>query len=117
MKINNKIKVLNVNKLKINLQENRSYIDTELQDLNFNDFYTDKPITCTHATLINYKNADQLALLMLKEEVGECSDFCDKNIDSLCNGPCASCDSEEDYFKLNPPEHNFTQKCQDCEKY
>jgi hypothetical protein len=24
-------------------------------------------------------------------------------------------DSENDYFKLNPPQHNFTQKCQNCE--
>jgi hypothetical protein len=28
-----------------------------------------------------------------------------------------SCDSEEDYFKLNPPKRNFTQKCQNCENY
>ncbi len=39
------------------------------------------------------------------------------NIDSLCNGPCASCDSEEDYLKLNPTKQNFTQQCQNCEKY
>jgi hypothetical protein len=27
------------------------------------------------------------------------------------------CDSENDYFKLNPPKRNFTQKCQNCENY
>jgi hypothetical protein len=54
---------------------------------------------------------------MLNKEGGECSDFCDEDIDLLCDGPCAACDSEEDYFKLNPPKHNFTQKCQNCENY
>jgi hypothetical protein len=24
-------------------------------------------------------------------------------IDSLCSEPCPSCDTENDYFKLNPP--------------
>jgi hypothetical protein len=36
-------------------------------------------------------------------------------IDSLCHRPCASCDSEAEYFKLNPPKQNFTQKCQNFE--
>jgi hypothetical protein len=35
----------------------------------------------------------------------------------LCDGPCASCDAEEDYLKLNPPKQNFTKKCQNCENY
>jgi hypothetical protein len=35
----------------------------------------------------------------------------------LCDGPCASCDSEAEYFKLNPPKHNFTQKCENCESF
>jgi hypothetical protein len=109
VKINNKIKVLRVNKLKHVLQENHGETDTDLQDLNFKDFKSDKPITPAHAKLINYKNAANLALLMLNEEVGECSDFCETYIDSLCDGPCASCDSEEDYFKLNPPKRNFTK--------
>jgi len=30
-------------------------------------------------------------------------------IDSLCDGPCPSFDTENDYFKLNPPKRNFTQ--------
>jgi hypothetical protein len=73
-------------------------------------------VTCAHPKLNNYKNAAQLALLMLSEEGGEFSNI-EGEIDSLCNGPCASSDSEEDYFKLNPPMHNFTQKCQNCENY
>ncbi len=40
--------MLNFNKLKKILQENNSDIDTELQDLNFNDFSSDKPITHAH---------------------------------------------------------------------
>jgi hypothetical protein len=54
--------VLKVNKLKIFLQHH-SDIDTEHQDLNFNDFSSEK---LARAKLINYKNAAQLALLMLK---------------------------------------------------
>jgi hypothetical protein len=59
---------------------------------------------------------------MLKEEGGY-SDFepsasCDfDNIDSLCSEPCPSCDTEDEYFKLNPPKRNFTQKCNNCEEY
>jgi hypothetical protein len=84
-----------------------------LQDLNFNDFSSDEPLTHARAKLINYKNAAQLALIMLSEEGGAN----DIEIDSLCNGPCASYDSEANYFKLNPPKHNFTQKCQNCENF
>ncbi len=47
--------------------------DTELQDLNFNDFSSYKPLTLARAQLINYKNTAQLALLMLNEEGGECT--------------------------------------------
>jgi len=54
---------------------------------------------------------------MLNEEGVECSEFGEIDIDFLCDGPCASCDSENDYFKLNPPKQNFTQKCQNCEDY
>jgi len=46
VKINNKIKVLNVKKLKVFLKESDN--DTELQDLIFNDFSSDKPLTCTY---------------------------------------------------------------------
>jgi hypothetical protein len=51
---------------------------------------------------------------MLKEEGGS-SDF--ETIDSLCSEPCPSCDTENDYFKLNPPKRNFTQKCNSCEEF
>ncbi len=54
-KINNKIKVLNVNKLKLFLQDKNSEIDTQLQDLNFHDFSSDKPLTLARAKIINYK--------------------------------------------------------------
>ncbi len=72
------------------------------------------PLTRTCAKLINYKNAAQLALLMLKEESGS-SDF--ETIDSLCSEPCPSCDTENAYFKLNPPKRNFMQKCHSCEEF
>jgi hypothetical protein len=60
VKIGNKIKVLNVNKSKIFLQEHKSETDTEQQDLNFNDYQNDKPITRACAKLINDKNTAQL---------------------------------------------------------
>ncbi len=97
VKIGNKIKVLNLNKLKIFHQEIPSETDTTMQDLNFNDAPTHGPISRKLAILINYKNAAQLALLMLSEEG-------DTNIDSLCAGPCIARDSENYYFKLNPPQ-------------
>jgi len=31
--------------------------------------------------------------------------------------PCPSCDTENDFFKLNPPKQNFTQKCNNCEEF
>ncbi len=114
VKINNKIKILNVNKLKLFLQENESDQEQTFLDYNFNDSSSDKPLTHARAKLINYKNAAQLALLMLKEE-SEYSDF--ETIDSLCSEPCPSCDTENDYFKLNPPKRNFTQKCNNCEEF
>jgi hypothetical protein len=117
VKIDNKIKVLNVIKFKIFLQEHKSETNPEPQDLTFNDYRSEKPITRAHAKLINYKKAAQLALLMLNEEGGDYSDILGKNIDSLSDGTCCSCDSENDYFKLNPLLHNFTQKCQNCDSY
>ncbi len=114
VKINNKIKILNVNKLKLFLQEHESDQEKTFLDYNFNDSSSDKPLTRTRAKLINYKNAAQLALLMLKEESGS-SDF--ETIDSLCSDPCPSCDTENAYFKLNPPKCNFMQKCHSCEEF
>jgi hypothetical protein len=114
VKINNKIKILNVNKLKLFLQEHQSDEEQTFLDYNFNDADSEKPLTRARAKLINYKNAAQLALLMLKEE-GEYSEI--ETIDSLCSEPCPSCDTENDYFKLNPPKRNFTQKCNNCEEF
>jgi transposase InsO family protein len=114
VKINNKIKILNVNKLKLFLQDHQSDEEQTFLDYNFNDAESDKPLTRARAKLINYKNAAQLALLMLKEEGGY-SEV--ETIDSLCSEPCPSCDTENDYFKLNPPKRNWTQKCHDCEEY
>jgi hypothetical protein len=114
VKINNKIKILNVNKLKIFLQNDESEESQTFLDYDFNDNSSDKPLTRTRAKLINYKKAAQLALLMLNEEGGS-SDF--NTIDSLCCEPCPSCDTENDYFKLNPPKRNFTQKCNSCEEF
>jgi hypothetical protein len=51
---------------------------------------------------------------MLNEEGG--SDGAER-IDSLCREPCPSCDTENDYNKLNTPKHNFTQKCHSCEEF
>jgi len=53
VKINTKIKVLNINKLKLFLKESDNDINPEMQDLNFNDFSSDKPLTIVHAKLIN----------------------------------------------------------------
>jgi hypothetical protein len=122
VKLNNKIKILNVNKLKLFLQEHESDQNQTFLEYDFNDSSSDKPLTRARAKLINYKNAAKLAFLMLKEEGGY-SDFepsasCDfDNIDSLCSEPCPSCDTENEYFKLNPPKRNFTQKCNNCEEY
>ena len=114
VKLNNKIKILNVNKLKLFLQEHQSEQEQKFLDYNFNDTESDKPLTRARAKLINYNNAAQLALLMLKEEGGP-SEF--ETIDSLCSEPCPSCDTEDEYFKLNPPKQNFTQKCHSCEEF
>jgi hypothetical protein len=103
-----------VNKLKLFLQEHESDQEQTFLDYNFNDTSSDKPLTRAHTKLINYKNAAHLALLMLKEEGGS-SDF--ETIDSLCSEPCPSCGTENDYFKLNPPKRNFTQKCNSCEEF
>jgi hypothetical protein len=46
IKINNKVKVLNIERLKLFLEENFSERDTILQALNFNDAPIDGPLTC-----------------------------------------------------------------------
>jgi hypothetical protein len=70
------------------MQEHESDQEQTFLDYNFNNSSSDKPLTRAHAKLINYKNAEQLALLMLKEEGGS-SDF--ETIDSLCSEPCPFC--------------------------
>jgi hypothetical protein len=51
---------------------------------------------------------------MLNEEGGSSdSDF----VDSLCSEPCPSCDSENEYFKLNLPKRNFPPKCDNCQEF
>jgi hypothetical protein len=57
VKMNNKIKILNVNKLKLFLQNDESEESQTFLDYNFNDNSSDKPLTRTRAKLINYKNA------------------------------------------------------------
>jgi len=114
VKINNKIKILNVNKLKLFLQNKESEENKTFLDYNFNDNSSEKLLTRARAKLLKYKDAAQLALLMLNKEGGT-SDF--ETIDSLCSEPCPSCDTENKYFKLNPPKQNFTQKCNSCEKF
>ncbi len=106
--------MLNVNKLQLFLQNEESEENQTFLDYNFNDNSSDKPLTCARTKLINYKNTAQLVLLMLNEE-GK-SDNVD-TIDSLCSEPCPSCDTENDYFKSNPPKCNFTQKCHNCEEF
>jgi hypothetical protein len=65
VKINNKNKILNVNKLKLFLKEHDSDQQQTTTDYDFNENSSDKPLTRARAKLINYKNAAQLALLML----------------------------------------------------
>jgi hypothetical protein len=101
VKINNKIKVLNVKNL------NYFYKTMKVKKilrLQFNDNLSDKMLTRARAKLINYKNAAQLASLMPYEE-GVAGDG--ETIDSLCSEPRPSCDTENDYFKLNPPKCKF----------
>jgi hypothetical protein len=78
-----------------------------MQELKFNDAPTYGPITRARTRLINYKNAAQLALLMLSEE-GQAN---------LCNGPCIACDSENDYFKLISPQRKLNKKCAECDQF
>jgi hypothetical protein len=103
-----------VNKLKRFQKEHDSDQQQTFLDYDFNETSSDKPLTRARAKLINYKNAAQLALLMLNEEGGS-SEF--EKIDSMCNGPCPGCDTENEYFKLNPPQRNFMEKCNNCAEF
>jgi hypothetical protein len=114
IKFKNKVKVLNVAKLK-HFYENVEKSDEKesdnknfIQDFNqqsekahqdFNDFndifnkaHDEGPITRAKARLIKYKDAAQLALLLLTSEKD--------TIDSLCDPShhCGCCESEETYM-------------------
>jgi len=56
VKIGNKIKVINVNKLKLFLEDQTCETDTDMQDLNFNNASNDGPITQARAKLMKYKD-------------------------------------------------------------
>ncbi len=114
VKIGNKIKVLTVEELKLFHENSESDIGTNIKDLNFNDMPNDGPITRAPKKLIKYKETAHLALLILNEE-SESEAFID--IDSLCDGPCSSCDAENHYFKNNPVQRKLIQKCMECEKF
>ncbi len=114
IKFKNKLKVLNVAKLKHFYENIENSEDKEgdtnqhfnqAQDFNqineealkdfsdiFNQACNDGPITRAKAKLIKYKDAAQLALMLLKSETD--------NIDSLCNPSdnCAKCEIEDTYF-------------------
>ncbi len=99
VKINNKIKILNVNKLKLFLQNIESDESPAFLDYDFNENSSDKLLTRARAKLIKYKEAAQLALTLLKNEEEE------ENIDAMCDilfDQCPICDTEERYLKDNP---------------
>ncbi len=111
VKFKNIIKVLNVTKLKYFIENIKKSEDKErdatqfnhnfnqtndqvLKDFRdiFNQARNEGPITRAKAKLIKYKDAAQLALILLTSET--------ENIDSLCNPSdhCSECESEDNYF-------------------
>ncbi len=111
IKFKNKIKVLNVAKLKHFCENIEKSVDKEgdarqfNQNFNqpdekaltyfsdiFNKAQSEGPITRAKVKLIKYKDAAQLALILLKSETD--------TIDSLCdpNDNCGCCESEETYL-------------------
>ncbi len=111
IKFKNKIKVLNVAKLKHfyknvkksvkkegeayqfnqNFNQPDEKVLTDFNDI-FNKAHSEGPITRAKAKLIKYKDAAQLALILLKSETD--------NINSLCDPSdnCGRCESEETYL-------------------
>ncbi len=111
IKFKNKIKVLNLAKLKHfyenvhksvekegdaeqfnqNFNPSNEKVLTDLDDI-FNKAHSEGPITRAKAKLIKYKDAEQLALILLKSETD--------NINSLCDPSdnCGHCESEETYL-------------------
>ncbi len=108
IKFKNKIKVLNVAKLKHFYENVKTSVDDEGDAAQFNQKFnqsdervctdfsdifnkpqSEGPITRAKAKLIKYKDPAQLALILLKSETD--------TINSLCNPSdnCAQCESEE----------------------
>ncbi len=107
----NKIKVLNVAKLKHFYKNVEKYVDkdrdaahfnqnfnqpdkkalTDFSDI-FNKAQSEGPITRAKAKLIKYKNEVQLALILLKSETDTINSLCDPSDN------CARCESEENYL-------------------
>ncbi len=107
IKFKNKVKVLNVAKLKHFFEnvEKSAEKESDASDFNqqsgnahpdfndiFNKAHSEGPITRAKAKLIKYKDAAQLALLLLKSE--------NDTINSLCDPSdhCGRCESEETYL-------------------
>jgi hypothetical protein len=111
IKFKNKIKVLNVTKLK-HFYENveksaekeseankfnqdfNQHSEKALPDFNdiFNKAHSEGPITRANAKLIKYKDAAQLALMLLKSETDTINSLCDPS------DHCGHCESEETYL-------------------
>jgi hypothetical protein len=77
------------------LKENKSFEDLAKPTFYYNIFkkvHSEGPITRAKAKLIKYKDAAQLALILLKSETD--------NINSLCDPSdnCGHCESEETYL-------------------
>jgi hypothetical protein len=107
IKFKNKIKVLNVAKLKHFYEnvEKSAENDSEAEDFNqhsekaltdfndiFNKAHSEGPITRAKAKLIKYKDAAQLALMLLKSETDTINSLCDPS------DHCGCCESEETYL-------------------
>ncbi len=111
IKFKNKIKVLNVAKLKHFYKNIEKSVDkesdarqfnqnfnqpnekalTDFSDI-FNKVQSEGPITRAKAKLIRYKDAAQLALILLKSETDTIESLCDPSDN------CGRCESEETYL-------------------
>jgi len=111
IKFKNKIKVLNVAKLKHFYENVKKSVNkegdarqfnkkfnqpnekalTDFSDI-FNKAQCEGPITRAKAKLIKYKDAAQLALILLKSETDTNDSICDPNDN------CGCCESEETYL-------------------
>jgi hypothetical protein len=111
IKFKSKIKVLNVAKLKHFYENVEKSVDKE-EDANqkfnqpnekaltdfsdiFNKAQSEGPITSAKAKFIKYKDAAQLALILLKSETDTFNSLCDPH------DHCGRCESEETYLAEN----------------